>query len=162
MTAKLGKPKLEGQEALISASRDILPPLGCEDVSQLLRRFGRSLRNALKLNEHSSPQTFIARRQGAGTRFGEISGHPPHGRQKIQRTCRFPPPWTVEELALLEGAGLQNVSGSKPRPSEFMWEVSMSHAKQASKRRSRTKTVTGFTAVAVGEGPRHFKAGSLQ
>jgi hypothetical protein len=49
-------------------------------------------------------------------------------------------------LSLLEGAGagdlLQSVCGSKPRPSEFMWEISMSHAKQASRRRSRTKTVT--------------------
>jgi len=62
-------------------------------------------------------------------------------------TRRFPPPWSVEQLDLLEGAahaGLicYNVllGGT---PIRFIWEVStMSHAKQASKRKSQTKAVT--------------------
>jgi hypothetical protein len=58
------------------------------------------------------------------------------------------PAAVVEELDPLKGgaqAGLicYNLFGSGPRPSEFIWEVStMSHAKQASKRRSRAKAVT--------------------
>jgi hypothetical protein len=61
---------------------------------------------------------------------------------------RFPPPWSVEELDLLEGAahaGLicYNVFGSGATPIRLIWEVStMSHAKQASKRKSQTKAVT--------------------
>ena len=67
---------------------------------------------------------------------------------------RFPPPWSVEELDAPEGgaqAGLILLqSGSGPRPSEFIWEVfTMSHAKQASKRRSRTKAATVLRVAAA-------------
>jgi hypothetical protein len=58
---------------------------------------------------------------------------------------RFPPPWSVENWTFSKGAQSElicyNLIGSGPHPSE--WEVStMSHAKQASKRRNRAKALT--------------------
>jgi hypothetical protein len=61
---------------------------------------------------------------------------------------RFPPPWSVEQIGPPRrgstcGADLLQCVWLGGAPIRFIWEVStMSHAKQASRRRSRSKAVT--------------------